>query len=37
MMPNWIPGEDKGKKVAVQFNLPIKFRLDSDKKVKPKK
>jgi len=37
MMPNWIPGEDKGKKVAVQFNLPIKFRLDSDKKDKSKK
>jgi len=37
MMPNWIPGMEKGKKVAVQFNLPIKFRFDSDKKDKPKK
>jgi TonB family protein len=36
MMPNWIPGMDKGRKVAVQFNLPIKFRLDADKKEKPK-
>ena len=26
-MPNWIPGEDKGKKVPVQFNLPFKFKL----------
>lgn len=37
MMPNWIPGKEQGKNVAVQFNLPIKFRLDSDKKDKPKK
>ncbi len=36
MMPNWIPGMDKGKKVAVQFNLPFKFALDADKKEKPK-
>lgn len=26
-MPKWIPGEDKGKKVAVRFGLPINFRL----------
>jgi len=37
MMPNWIPGKEQGKNVAVQFNLPIKFRLDSGKKDKPKK
>jgi TonB family protein len=37
MMPNWIPGKEKGKNVAVQFNLPIKFLLDSDKKDKSKK
>lgn len=24
-MPNWIPGEQSGKKVNVQFNLPIRF------------
>jgi len=24
-MPNWIPGTQSGKKVRVQFNLPIKF------------
>ncbi len=28
MMPNWTPGENKGKPVAVQFNLPIKFALN---------
>jgi len=26
-MPEWIPGKEKGKKVAVQFTLPISFRL----------
>jgi len=26
-MPNWTPGKEKGKKVAVQFTLPISFRL----------
>ena len=25
---NWIPGKQRGKLVNVQFNLPIKFRLD---------
>ena len=24
-MPNWIPGKQYGKKVDVEFNLPIKF------------
>ena len=37
MMPKWNPGMDKGKAVDVQFNLPIKFALDSEKKVEPKK
>ncbi|NDV96825.1 hypothetical protein D0T84_18205 [Dysgonomonas sp. 521] len=27
LMPNWIPGENKGKKVAVRYALPIKFKL----------
>jgi len=26
-MPNWIPGEQNGKKVRVMFTLPITFRL----------
>ncbi|PKP23092.1 MAG: hypothetical protein CVU05_01170 [Bacteroidetes bacterium HGW-Bacteroidetes-21] len=26
-MPNWTPGEDKGKKVDVQITLPINFKL----------
>jgi len=37
MMPNWIPGENKGKPVAVQYNLPIKFALDCNKKEEVKK
>ena|SRR5258705_12519709 len=27
MMPNWIPGQQDGKPVAVQFTLPVKFSL----------
>jgi TonB family protein len=27
MMPNWIPGQQDGKPVAVQYTLPIKFTL----------
>jgi len=27
-MPNWTPGTQNGRPVRVQFNLPIKFRLD---------
>ena len=27
LMPKWIPGEQKGEKVDVEFNLPIKFKL----------
>jgi protein TonB len=26
-MPNWIPGQQDGNKVDVQFNLPIDFKL----------
>lgn len=29
IMPNWIPGELKGKKVAVVYTLPIRYRLDA--------
>ena len=28
LMPDWIAGSQKGKAVNVQFNLPIKFKLD---------
>lgn len=28
-MPNWIPGKQGGKAVRVQFNLPIRFKLDA--------
>jgi len=34
LMPKWKPGEYKGKPVNVQFNLPIKFKLDKDEKKK---
>ncbi|NOX46790.1 MAG: TonB family protein [Chlorobi bacterium] len=27
-MPNWIPGQQRGKNVRVQFNMPIAFRID---------
>ena len=30
MMPNWVPGKQRGKAVRVQFNLPVKFKLDND-------
>lgn len=30
-MPDWKPGEDKGKKVAVEMVLPIAFRLSPEK------
>ncbi|MCX6303985.1 MAG: M56 family metallopeptidase [Bacteroidetes bacterium] len=36
LMPKWNPGQQKGKPVDVQFNLPINFRLDSHKKEEPK-
>jgi len=38
MMPNWIPGKQRGKPVRVQFNLPFRFTLDSKsaKEEKPK-
>ncbi|HEY9258965.1 M56 family metallopeptidase [Chitinophaga sp.] len=29
-MPKWTPGKQSGKSVAVQFNLPIRFELDTD-------
>ena len=29
MMPNWIPGKQKGKAVRTQFNLPVRFKLDA--------
>ncbi len=27
-MPRWIPGRQRGQAVAVQFNLPVKFKLE---------
>lgn len=32
-MPNWKPGKQRGKAVRVQYNVPIKFTLDTDEKV----
>jgi protein TonB len=28
-MPKWIPGTQNGKAVRVQFNMPVKFKLES--------
>ena len=33
-MPNWTPGVQRGKKVAVSYNLPIKFTLDNGNKTR---
>ncbi|MCB9290851.1 MAG: TonB family protein [Lewinellaceae bacterium] len=32
MEERWIPGRQKGRVVNVQFNLPVKFRLDAERK-----
>ncbi|AWO00472.1 hypothetical protein DLD77_01490 [Chitinophaga alhagiae] len=34
-MPNWTPGKQNGRKVAVQFNLPIRFVMTEVKKDAP--
>ncbi|MDD2284880.1 MAG: TonB family protein [Paludibacter sp.] len=31
-MPNWIPGEQRGKKVRVKYTLPLNFKLDNKEK-----
>lgn len=36
MMPKWNPGTTKGEAVNVQFNLPIKFKLDAKKEKEEK-
>jgi protein TonB len=28
MMPKWKPGQQRGRKVPVYFNLPVKFKLE---------
>lgn len=33
-MPDWIPGESDGKKVATFYNLPIRFKLPKEKAAK---
>ena len=37
MPEKWIPGIQRDKPVAVQYNLPIKFKLESRKKKKKKR
>ena len=37
LMPKWEPGTQRGKPVRVQYNLPIKFTLDSPKEDKEEK
>ena len=34
MSEPWIPGRQKGKAVNVEYNLPVKFRLDAGKSIK---
>ncbi len=29
MMPKWVPGKQRGRPVRVQFNLPVKFKLQN--------
>lgn len=36
-LPDFIPGEQNGKKVAVWYTMPITFRLDGDSKIKDNK
>ena len=33
-MPNWVPGEVDGLPVKVRFTLPVRFKLEDDKKKK---
>ncbi len=28
LMPEWVPGKQRGRPVRVQFNLPVQFKLD---------
>lgn len=35
LMPRWVPGKQKGETVRVQFNLPVRFKLESDVKTDP--
>lgn len=28
LMPKWVPAKHEGRKVRMQFNLPVKFKLD---------
>jgi TonB family protein len=35
LMPKWEPGKQKGKTVAVQFNLPIRYKIDQEIKESP--
>jgi len=39
LMPKWTPGEQSGKSVSVQYNLPLSFNLrrESNKRVKKRK
>ena len=35
MDENWIPGKQRGQKVNVEFNLPVRFKLDSGSSEQP--
>lgn len=32
LMPTWIPGKQRGEVVRVQYNLPVRFKLESEEK-----
>lgn len=36
-MPKWTPGTQRGKRVAVSYNLPVKFILENEESEKSKK
>lgn len=37
LMPDWIPGQQIGKKVRVQYNMPIRFSLAPEPKISKNK
>lgn len=34
-LPDWLPGEENGKKVSVRYTIPLTFRLEVDKSLRP--
>ena len=36
-MPRWIPGKQRGRNVRVQYNLPVRFKLEDEPELKDEK